>query len=68
MILELQREILAEIKFNECVVGMYLVLKVLKHPTFTKRMKMDKNEKRPRTEAMKCKKKSRSLKTRLRRK
>lgn len=50
MTLELQREIWAEIKFSECIIRMYLVLKVMRHPIFTKRMKMDKNEKRPRTD------------------
>lgn len=47
MTLELQREVWAEIKFSECVIGMYLVLKVMRHPIVTKRMKMDKNDKRP---------------------
>lgn len=47
MSLELQREVWNEIKF--CVVGMYLVPQVMRHPTSATGMKMDKNEERPRT-------------------
>lgn len=47
MSLELQREVWNEIKF--CVVGMYLVPQVMRHPTSAMGMKMDKNEERPRT-------------------